>query len=363
MDGRRPKIVLLHAAKNDPNRTWPAQRWKRLAQIILEEGYRVIATGDNRHDPRRGVHDIPLPGVVNLVDQLSPLEFTALCRKANLLITTDSGAVQLAGASNIAIAGIYTVIPGRCRLPYRHGKLMWNSVSIESECEYSGCYPRMKDEKHMGSVRAQLKAVKAGKMLPPQRYAEWCLSREKYACLLRQITPEIVWEKSKNLLLQEPHTWNDLGEALFQKGKMEEAKHIFQGALERENDLLPALNNLGVISFQVGKTKEAISYFSRVLGITPYDFTALENMGMCLASEKEFRRAIDWFQKAREHGPDDVGLLNSLGNCLIQTEDFSRAAEIYQSSLQRDPNQALVKKILQALQKAKTMQGPAPLPG
>jgi hypothetical protein len=167
MEGRRPKIVLLHAAKNDPNRTWPAQRWKRLAQIILEEGYRVIATGDNRHDPRRGVHDIPLPGVVNLVDQLSPLEFTALCRKANLLITTDSGAVQLAGASNIAIAGIYTVIPGKCRLPYRHGKLMWNSVSIESECKYSGCYPRMKDEKHIGSVRAQLKAVKAGKMLPP----------------------------------------------------------------------------------------------------------------------------------------------------------------------------------------------------
>jgi ADP-heptose:LPS heptosyltransferase/Flp pilus assembly protein TadD len=359
-DGRRPKIVLLHAAKNDPNRTWPAPRWERLAQIIMEEGYLVIATGDNGRDPRRGVHDIALPGVVNLVGQLSPLEFTALCRKANLLITTDSGAVQLAGASNVAIAGIYTVIPGRCRLPYRHGKPMWNSVSIESECEYSGCYRRMLEEKHFGPARERLKA---GKMTAPQLFAEWCLAREKYACLLRLITPEIVWQKSKNLLLQEPRIWNELGEALFQKGKVEEAKHIFQGALERESNFPPALNNLGVISFQGGKLKEAISYFNRVLEVKPDDFTALENMGMCLASENEFRQAIDCFERAREYGPGDAELLNSLGNCLIQTENFSRAEEIYQTSLQRDPNQALVKKILQDLQRVQGRQRPEPLPG
>jgi ADP-heptose:LPS heptosyltransferase/Flp pilus assembly protein TadD/glycosyltransferase involved in cell wall biosynthesis len=359
-DGRRPKIVLLHAAKNDPNRTWPAPRWERLAQIIMEEGYLVIATGDKGQDPRRGVHDIHLPGVVNLVDQLSPLEFTALCRKANLLITTDSGAVQLAGPSNIGIAGIYTVIPGRCRLPYRHGKPMWNSVSIESECEYSGCYRRMLEEKHFGPARERLKA---GKMTAPQLFAEWCLAREKYACLLRLITPEIVWQKSKNLLLQEPRIWNELGEALFQKGKVEEAKHIFQGALERESNFPPALNNLGVISFQGGKLKEAISYFNRVLDVKPDDFTALENMGMCLASENEFRQAIDCFERAREYGPGDAELLNSLGNCLIQTENFSRAEEIYQTSLQRDPNQALVKKILQDLQRVQGRQRPEPLPG
>jgi tetratricopeptide (TPR) repeat protein len=320
----------------------------------------VIATGDNARDPRRGVHEIPLPGVVNLVGQLSPLEFTALCRKANLLITTDSGAVQLAGASNIAIAGIYTVIPGRCRLPYRHGKPMWNSVSIEPECEYSGCYRRMLEEKHFGPARERLKA---GKMTAPQLFAEWCLAKEKYACLLRQITPEIVWEKSKTLLLQEPHIWNELGETVFQKGKIEEAKQIFQGALERDCSLLPALNNLGVISFQEGKINEAISYFNRVLEVKPDDFTALENMGMCLASEKEFRQAIEWFQKARDHGSGDVALLNSLGNCLIQTEDFAGAEEVYESSLQRDPSQASVKKILQDLQRVQGRQRPEPLPG
>jgi ADP-heptose:LPS heptosyltransferase/Flp pilus assembly protein TadD/glycosyltransferase involved in cell wall biosynthesis len=348
MDGRRPKIVLLHAAKNDPNRTWPAQFWNRLAHSIMEEGYLVIATGDNGHDPRRGVQDISLPGVVNLVDQLSPLEFTALCRKANLLITTDSGAIQLAGASNIAIAGIYTVIPGKCRLPYRHGKLMWNSVSIEPECEYSGCYRRLLEEKHFSPVKERLKA---GKMTAPQLFAEWCLAKEKYACLLRQITPEIVWQKSKNLLLQEPHIWNERGESLYQEGKIEEAKQIFKEVLERERNLLPALNNLGVISFQEGKTQEAMSYFSQVLAISPNDFTALENMGICLAKEQEFRQAIVWFQRAREHRPDDVQLLNSLGNCLIQTEDFSRAAEVYQSSLEQGPNQVLVKNILQDLRR------------
>jgi tetratricopeptide (TPR) repeat protein len=227
---------------------------------------------------------------------------------------------------------------------------MWNSVSIEPKCEYSGCYRRMQEEKYFGLARDQLQA---GKITPPQLFAEWCLSKEKYACLLRQITPEIAWRKSKNLLLQEPHIWNELGESLYQEGKIEEAKQIFKDVLERERNLLQALNNLGVISFQERKIQEAMSYFSQVLAISPNDFTALENMGMCLAKEQEFRQAIAWFQRAREHRPDDVQLLNSLGNCLIQAEDFSRAAEVYQSSLEQDPSQVLVKNILQDLRRVK----------
>lgn len=193
----RSKIVLLHAAKGDPNRTWPAEHWERLCEIFLDQGYSVIATGNSTDDPRRGVHRMNVKGVISLIDLLSPLEFVRLCARAALLVSTDSGPIQLAGASDIAIAGIYTVIPGRCRLPYRRGQAGWKSVAIEPSCEFAGCYRLLEDEKYFGPAR---EAMKKGLLSPAQLFAEWCPAQTPYACLQSQITPEMVFHHCQRLL-------------------------------------------------------------------------------------------------------------------------------------------------------------------
>jgi GT2 family glycosyltransferase/ADP-heptose:LPS heptosyltransferase/tetratricopeptide (TPR) repeat protein len=190
------RIVLLHAARGDINRTWPAERWAALGRLILEEGHVVILVGNNSSDPNRGTAQLECPGAIDLVGQLTPLDFVALCRRSHLLISTDSGPIQLAGASEIAIAGIYTVVPGRNRLPYRHGQPMWNAIAIEPDCPYAGCYRTMKDESYFASWRERLTS---GVVQPAQMFAEWCVAESKYQCL-EKLSPTAVWEQCKKLL-------------------------------------------------------------------------------------------------------------------------------------------------------------------
>jgi ADP-heptose:LPS heptosyltransferase len=194
---RGRKMVLIHPARGDMNRTWPSASWERLSEMFIQKGYGVMVVGNNSSDPRRGVSRVTTKGVIHLVDQLAPLEFVSLCQRADFLVTTDSGPVQLAGGSDIAIAGIYTVVPGRCRLPYRHGKPMWKAFSIEPECECAGCYRYLQDEKYAGPVGA---ALQNGSLTPIKLFSEWCVNEEKYACLLKHLTPERVFEMSEGLL-------------------------------------------------------------------------------------------------------------------------------------------------------------------
>ncbi len=190
------RIVLLHAARGDINRTWPAERWAALGRLILEEGHVVILVGNNSSDPNRGTAQLECPGAIDLVGKLTPLDFVALCRRSHLLISTDSGPIQLAGASDIAIAGIYTVVPGRNRLPYRHGQPMWNAIAIEPDCPYAGCYRTMKDEYYFASWRERLAS---GVVQPARMFAEWCVAESKYQCL-EKLSPTAVWEQCKKLL-------------------------------------------------------------------------------------------------------------------------------------------------------------------
>ncbi len=192
----RSRIVLLHAARGDVNRTWPAERWAALGRMILEEGHVVILVGNNSSDPNRGTANLACQEAINLVGKLTPLEFVALCRRAHLLVSTDSGPIQLAGASDIAIAGIYTVVRGRHRLPYRHGQPMWNAIAIEPDCPYAGCYRTMKDEYFFASWRERLAS---GAVQPSQMFAEWCVVESKYQCL-EKLSPAAVWERCKKLV-------------------------------------------------------------------------------------------------------------------------------------------------------------------
>ncbi len=194
---RGRKTILIHPAKGDLNRTWPSLHWEKLCEMFIKKGHRVILVGNNTSDPRRGVSRVRAKGVIEFVDQLTPLEFVSLCQRADLLVSTDSGPIQLAGASNIAIVGIYTVIPGRCRLPYRHGSPMWRATPVEPDLPCAGCYRYLHDNKYFAPVD---KAIHEGSLTPDKLFSEWCIQEEKYVCLLRQITPERVFETCEGML-------------------------------------------------------------------------------------------------------------------------------------------------------------------
>jgi len=179
-DAENSRRVLLHPAVGDPNRTWPKEAWAQLAMRLLAEGYRVAFIGEDRADPHRGVHRIELPGALDLVNQFTPLELVALMQRSALLVSTDSGPVQLAGATEIPILGIYSVVKGSNRLPFRNGLPGWRSTAMDSHCLLSPCYAKVLDEQ---TWKAQAKKAGVQEQDAPVLLPQWCLAERPFECM------------------------------------------------------------------------------------------------------------------------------------------------------------------------------------
>lgn len=202
---QRKRIVLLHAAAGDENRTWPEEQWIALAKEALNAGCAVMTVGHNDPHSGRFARTLPLPGVLNLVDRLSLLEFIALCRFADVLVSTDSGTVQLAAATEIGIVGIYSVVHGCHRLPYRHGSVQWRSAALEPSCEFAPCYGALRSQRYAKQVIGQLQR---GESTAQKILGSWCLNSRKFECLQSNIRMEQVW-MAVGTILDAPESYDD----------------------------------------------------------------------------------------------------------------------------------------------------------
>ena len=130
------KRVLIHAAKGEINRNWGRENWGNLVNALNDQGYQIIRIGSGNGG--KGVYYTGCSGMLDLVNDLSLLDLIALCRVSDFFISSDSGPIQLAGASSIGIIGLYTVAKGCNRLPYR---VSGKSIAVDAPCIYAPCFP------------------------------------------------------------------------------------------------------------------------------------------------------------------------------------------------------------------------------
>ncbi|RYC30483.1 hypothetical protein D3273_18270 [Lichenibacterium minor] len=176
--GRRK--VVLHPGVTDPNRTWPPQFWQALAEDLVAAGDAVIVVGETRSQDGRSVASLDRPSVLDLTDRLTLDETLALLRRCDILISGDSGPIQLAGASDIAIVGLYSVVAGSNRLPHRPGDHARRAVAVAPSCRFHPCYPRMNDPEAVARFCAE-DGVSPTDV--PALFARWCVNPERYACV------------------------------------------------------------------------------------------------------------------------------------------------------------------------------------
>ena len=91
---------------------------------------------------------------------------------------------------------------------------------------------------------------------------------------------------------------NNLGDALFQKGRVDEAITQYQSALQIEPDYSFACYNLGNALFKKGRVDEAIAQYQTALQIKPGYAEAHDNLGNVLLQKGRVDEAIIHFQKA-----------------------------------------------------------------
>lgn len=164
------KIVLIHPNVGVPNRTWPQQSWAELIEKFIYDGWSVVLIGSNNnfYSHKKAV-EIQNSRVFNAIDRFTMAETIYLMTKASLLVACDSGPVALAATTNIAICALYSVVPGKYRLPYRHGSAGWNALAIDRTCHYYHCA-------NMYSLDSS------------ETFDAWCPNNKLYTCM-NEYTP------------------------------------------------------------------------------------------------------------------------------------------------------------------------------
>ena len=194
--------ILLHASAGDPNRTWSQDHWQALAAHLIRDGHQVIAISHRSKVANRGVQSLETGGLLRSDESWDGLGRLALMRQSHLLISPDSGPIQLAAATDIGIVGIYSVIAGANRLPYRHGVAAWHAVAVEPECAQAPCYEKINDP-HV--VERYTRENMGGSNDAPRLFAEFCLVPERYRCMRQENSVERVYAACAKMLAESAH--------------------------------------------------------------------------------------------------------------------------------------------------------------
>jgi Flp pilus assembly protein TadD len=136
---------------------------------------------------------------------------------------------------------------------------------------------------------------------------------------------------------------NNLGEALLQMGRADEAAVQFREALEIQPNSAQAHNNLGTILAQKNEADEAIAHFQKALQIQPQNWEAHGNLASVLFYQKgRADEAMAHCQKALETSPDLAQAHIILGHILLQQGRDAEAMSHYQKVLQTEPDSPIV---------------------
>ncbi|HEV2328180.1 MAG TPA: tetratricopeptide repeat protein [Verrucomicrobiae bacterium] len=148
---------------------------------------------------------------------------------------------------------------------------------------------------------------------------------------------ETLWRAT---IAKNPASWlahNNLGEALLQDGKVDEAIFYFKNALQIKPDYPEAHDNLGNALLDKGMVDEAIAQYQTALQIAPSSVEACCNLGNAWLQKGNLEQATVEYQKALQIMPNSLNALNNLAWVLAtcpqaSLRDANKAVELAQQA-------------------------------
>jgi tetratricopeptide (TPR) repeat protein len=148
---------------------------------------------------------------------------------------------------------------------------------------------------------------------------------------------EALWTRS--LACNPPHhlAINNLGNAFFEKGHIDEALARYEEALRLKPNYALARNNLGNALFLKGRIDEAITNYEQALQVNPAYEQAHNNLGNALLQKGRIDEAIAHLAQALFINPDNADAHYNLGNALLQQGRVDEAIPHYSTALRLKP--------------------------
>ena len=132
--------------------------------------------------------------------------------------------------------------------------------------------------------------------------------------------------------------YTDLGTALDETGKREEAAAYYQRALRINPDYVNAHFNLAQSLTFMGRRDEAITQYTEALRLDPQDAMAHYNLANLLTEAGRESEAISHYIVAARLAPGDARSQINLGNLYLKQAQWDDAIAAYMEALRIDPN-------------------------
>jgi Flp pilus assembly protein TadD len=133
---------------------------------------------------------------------------------------------------------------------------------------------------------------------------------------------------------------NNLGYALLQPGRVDEAMVHFRRALRLDPDFAAAHYNLGLALFKSGQLDAAIAEYQTALRLVPDQADVYNNLGTALLQSGRLEEAIAQYEKALALAPADAIFRDNLGNALLHAGRLDAAIAQFRKGWQLDPGNA-----------------------
>ncbi len=131
---------------------------------------------------------------------------------------------------------------------------------------------------------------------------------------------------------------NNYGNALREKGRMDEAATQFKEALRINPEYLTARDNISQVFLALGRIEEAIAGFTEVLRLKPDYPNAVNNLGVALQKQGKINEAVEKWKKALELKPDHPDAHYNMGLVLAEQGKYDEAIKHFNEALQAKPD-------------------------
>lgn len=135
-------------------------------------------------------------------------------------------------------------------------------------------------------------------------------------------------------------THNNMGTALSDQGKTEEAIAHYRSALRIAPRYVKAWNNLGIAYETSERSAKAIEAYREALRLDPNDVETLSNMGSAYGRSGQSAKAIEAIGQALRIDPLFDEAWNNLGNAYGGNGETDKAIEAYREALRINPRYA-----------------------
>jgi ADP-heptose:LPS heptosyltransferase len=135
---RERPFVAVNPVARWPSKLWIPERFKELAEGLVEKGFQVVFTGSKEDQP---LIDAMLggfgPSVLRLDGQTTLKGLAAVYRSASALVSTDTGPMHLAAAVGTPVVALFGPTA-----PWRTGPYGQGHVVLRSRVACSPCFSR-----------------------------------------------------------------------------------------------------------------------------------------------------------------------------------------------------------------------------